>query len=86
MVSHHGANFGDQGYFGSEDVIFLICYVISQDHVHQELLGFIDRSPARQATIKFGVNRHFAGGVVCHVILESYVIKGSCVIMFGSPS
>ena len=47
MVSHHGANFGDQGYCGSGDVIFLICYVISQDHVLQELFGFIDRSPAR---------------------------------------
>ena len=39
---------------------------------------------------KFGDHSHSGGGIkmiiVCHVILQEYVIKGSCDFMGGSPS
>ena len=38
MVSHHSAQLGGSRHCGSEGVIFLICHVISSDHVSKESL------------------------------------------------
>ena len=40
MVSHHIVNFGGHGYCGVGDVIILVYYVISQDHVIKVLCDF----------------------------------------------
>ena len=39
MVSHQPAKFGDQRSYGSRDM-YLICHVISQDHVIKAFCDF----------------------------------------------
>ena len=36
-LGHHAANFGDFRHCGSVDKTFLICHVISKDHVFKRL-------------------------------------------------
>ena len=67
--------------------MFLVCHVISQDHVMEESFVYIIRSPSIKSTM-YGGHRHCGSGdlmvLVCHVILQR--VKGSCDFMGRSPS
>ena len=41
MVSHHPPKFSCDSYCGSGDVMSLICHMIPQNHVTQELCDFL---------------------------------------------
>ena len=51
MISHIPAKFGGHKYRGSEDIIFLVCHVISQDHVIKRYSNVMGTSPSRVVTI-----------------------------------
>ena len=44
MVCHHTANFGGYRHRGSGGILVLICRVILQDNMSQELCDFLSRS------------------------------------------
>ena len=44
MVCHHTANFGGYRHYGSGGILVLICRVILQDNMSQELHDFLSRS------------------------------------------
>ena len=44
-VGHHDAKFGGFRYCGRGDKMFLICYMISKDHVFKGLPDFVGRTP-----------------------------------------
>ena len=46
-VSQHPSKFGGREYYGSVNVIVLICHVISQDHVIKESCDFKGWNPSR---------------------------------------
>ena len=47
MISYHHTTFGGDKHCGSEDVMILICHVISQDHLTKEPCSFINTSNLR---------------------------------------
>ena len=51
MVSHSPAKFGGHRHCGSEDMMFLICHAILQDHVSQKEYIFLARSPWKYVNI-----------------------------------
>ena len=107
-------------------VMFLVCHVISQDHVRKGPFAYIDRSPSiKSATCHvwwrfngFSLSRDLAKGqrvmwlygqepikvsyhlamfcghrhsgsrnifLVCHMILQNHLIRGSCNFLSGVP-
>ena len=50
-VSHHPAKFCGHGDWGSEDISFPVCQVISQDNVTKGLSYVMGKSPSRLVTI-----------------------------------
>ena len=46
-VIHHAANFGGFTHCGSGDKTFLICHVITKDHVCTGLCGFMGVKPSQ---------------------------------------
>ena len=79
MVSHHLVNFGGHGHCGVGDVIILVYYVISQDHVIKVSCDFyvqkiikVNYHPA-----KFSEYRHSSSGDI--------MVKWSCGFMGKSP-
>ena len=80
----HPAKFVGHKPCGSRNIMFLICHLISQDHVTQEPFDFIAHHP-----IKLAGHRH-CGSVdimilAYHVISQDHLIKGSCGIVGWSP-
>ena len=49
MVYHHSAKFGSHRCCNSRDIMFLVCHLISQDHMIKGSSDFIGRGPLRQA-------------------------------------
>ena len=41
MVCHHDDTFGDHRHYNSEDMMFLICHVVSHDYMVKGLCEFI---------------------------------------------
>ena len=48
---YHLPKFGGHRHCGSEDVLILVCHVISQDHVIKDDVTLNGRSPSRYVTI-----------------------------------
>ena len=46
IVCHNPAKFGGHKHCGSRSIMFLVCHVISQDHVIKGLCDFMDKSPS----------------------------------------
>ena len=69
-----------------------ICQVTLQDQVIKVLNDFMDGSPLRLVNILPGSvgHRHCGSGyiivLVCHVISQDHVIKGSCDLITSSSS
>ena len=79
IVSHHLAKFCGHRACGSsdttnEDIIVLVCHVISQDHVIKGWFDFISRSPSRKVTILPSLVA--ISNVVMEMILVCHVISG----------
>ena len=51
MVSHTTATFGSHRHRGNKDIMVLVCYVISQDHLTKGSSNIIGRHPSREVTI-----------------------------------
>ena len=46
-VSHHSANIGGDRHCDSEDIMVLVCHVISQGYSTKASFDFIDKSASR---------------------------------------
>ena len=44
MASHQVVTFGSHRHCNSEDIMFLVCHMVVQDHVIKELYDFMGRS------------------------------------------
>ena len=68
----------------------LICHVIKQNHETNELSNFMVGSLLNQHLTKFGGHRHCSVGdiivLVCHMISQDYVMKGSCAFIATGQS
>ena len=91
-VSYHSAKFGGQGPNGGENIVILVCHVISQYHMIKGSCDFKRYDPIKVGyhPSKFGGRRHSERGDIvvsfCHVILQDHMIKGSCDFMGSIPS
>ena len=50
-VSHHPSKFGGRRHCGSEDIMVLVCHMISQDDLIKGSYNFLGRSPSGLAII-----------------------------------
>ena len=71
--------------------MFLICHIILQDHVNQELCDFTARPlKVSDHPAKFDVYRHCDSEdiliLVCYMILQDHVIKGLYDFVTRNPS
>ena len=83
ILGHYTATFSDFMHCGSRDKTFLICHVISKDHVLRGLCDFMcdfkfsDHKPCGSRAITY---------LICHMSLQDHLIKGSKDIMKGNSS
>lgn len=55
MVGYHPEKFGRHKNFDSEDLMFLFCHIISEEHVTQEPCDLISWSPLKKFTTLQGL-------------------------------
>ena len=88
-VSHYPTKSGGHRRGDSDNVMVLVCHVISLDNVIKRSCGFMSRSPSKQVTILqsvVAIATLVVEFLVCHVISQDHVIKRSCDFMDGSLS